>query len=120
MKRRIQSSLAIALLMFTSAVTLAAQDAGSAFADKTLEAAVKKQVFASEALTREDLERLSTLKVRGAGIQDLKGLEKCLNLAALDLADNQISDLSPLKDLKGIQTIDLSGNRIERLEPWRD
>jgi Leucine-rich repeat (LRR) protein len=99
---------------------LSAIQAQSFFPDSNLDAAVRKQVFAGDKMTEDDLKRLSTLKATGAGIRDLKGLEKCANLAALDLADNQITDLSPLKGLTNLQTLTLSANRIQDIGPLSD
>jgi len=76
---------------------LSAIKAESFFPDPNLYAAVRKQVFAGDKMTEDDLKKRSTLKATGAGIRDLRGLEKCTSLAALDLADNQIADLIPFK-----------------------
>jgi len=90
------------------------------FPDSNLDAAVRKQVFAGDKMTEDDLKKLSTLKATGAGIRDLKGLEKCANLAALELADNQITDLTPLKGLTNLQTLTLSANKIQDISPLSD
>ena len=97
-----------------------ATKAESFFPDSNLDAAVRKQVFAGDKMTEDDLKKLSTLKATVAGIRDLKGLEKCANLAALDLADNQITDLVPLKGLVNLQTLTLSGNKIQDVRPLSD
>ena len=119
MNRWIQPTLATALLLFTSAGTLAAEEAGSAFADKTLEAPSRRRC----SLPKPSPKRIWNAfhpESRGAEIRDLTGLEKCLIWLPWTWPNNQISDLSPLKDLKGIQTIDLSGNRIEDIQPLTD
>ena len=91
--------------------------AESFFPDANLDAAVRKQVFAGDKMTEDDLKKLSTLKATGSGIRDLRGLEKCTNLAALELADNQITDLTPLKGLTNLQTLTLSANKIQDISP---
>lgn len=96
---------------------LSALKAESFFPDSNLDAAVKKHVFAGENMTEDDLKKLSTLKATGSGIRDLRGLEKCANLAALDLADNKITDLTPLKSLTNLQTLTLTANRIQDISP---
>jgi internalin A len=91
---------------------------GPIFPDKNLEAAVRKQVFGNpEQLTAEEISKLSTLNLKGKGIRDLTGMEKCTHLAALDAADNQIADLGPLKGLSELQTVTLSNNKIQDLTP---
>ena len=91
--------------------------AESFFPDPNLDAAVRKQVFGGDKMTEDDLKKLSTIKATGAGIRDLRGLEKCTSLAALDLADNQIADLTPLKGLTNLQTLTLSANKIQDISP---
>ena len=91
------------------------------FVDKTLEAAVRQQVFAKrnskDPLLAEDVKHVSTVKARGKKIQSLKGLEACKALASLELPDNEIEDLSHLADLERLQLLDLSGNRIRNIGP---
>src|SRR5262245_28349857 len=78
------------------------------FLDKNLEAAVRKFVFEKrdndKPLVEGDLANLSTIEAKGLSITNLTGLEKCRELAALDLARNKIIDLSPLKELRKLQS----------------
>src|SRR6516165_10869515 len=91
---------------------------GPMFPDKNLEAAIRKQVFGNpEQITAEEVGKLSTLDLKGKGIHDLTGMDKCTHLAALDLADNQVADLGPLKGLNEIQTLTLSRNKVQDLAP---
>jgi len=98
--------------------------ANSIFADKQLEAAVRRQVFAkrntSEPLGAEDVKHVSTVQPdsveTGAEIKSLEGLQHCLELSLLELPHHQISDLKPLTGLKKLQSITLSHNRIQSLE----
>jgi internalin A len=91
------------------------------FPDKSLESAVRRQVFAKrdsdEPLTEEDVRNISTVDGKRKGIRNLKGLEACMSLAALDLEENEVSDLSPISELKRLQTITLKKNKIEDLKP---
>ncbi len=95
--------------------------AADLFVEKTLETAVRQQVFAKrnskDPLLAEDVKHVSTVKARGKKIRNLKGLEACKALASLELPDNEIEDLSPLADLERLQLLDLSGNRIRNIGP---
>jgi internalin A len=86
------------------------------FPDSKLEAVVRKYVFAkrdnSEPLTEEDVRNISTIEGKNQGIRDLRGLDKCLSLASLDLEGNDIADLDPIGPLVNIQMLVLSKNRI--------
>jgi len=88
----------------------------SIFPDKNLEEVVRRNVFAKrdnqEPLTAADVEKISTIEGKGKGIRDLRGLEKCLSLALLDLEDNDIADIDPIMGLKRLQSINLAKNRI--------
>ena len=99
----------------------AAAAAPPIFVDKALENAVRKFVFEKrdndKPLVEGDLVNLSTIEAKGLGITNLTGLEKCRELAALDLARNQIVDLGPIKDLRKIQSLTLSDNQIQNLAP---
>lgn len=103
------------------------------FADKVLEAAVRRYVFekrnSKEPLTEKDVENISTIEYKGhtytldgkkverKKIKSLKGLEKCRSLALLDLENNEISDISPIKDLKIIQSLNLAKNKLTDISP---
>jgi Leucine-rich repeat (LRR) protein len=112
-------------LAFLVCCTVAAFGQGSTnavvFKDKNLEKAVRKSVImkkdTTEPLTENDLANLSTVQGTGMEISDLSGLEKCLSLASLDLAQNRASDLAPLKGLVKIQYLNLAGNQIEDISP---
>src|SRR5213592_116799 len=66
----------------------------SIFPDKNLEAAVRKFVFEKrdndKPITEGDVANLSTIQGGAMDIADLSGLEKCLNLASLELPKNKI------------------------------
>lgn len=96
------------------------------FSDHALESAVRdelKKPFGI--LTAADLLGVRELDGRGLGIEDLRGLELCSNLAWLDLDTNKISDLSPLEQLgrpdspfnSPLVYLNLDGNEITDITP---
>jgi internalin A len=91
------------------------------FKDKNLEKAVRKFVIekrdSDKPLTETDLANLSTIQGNGMDISDLSGLEKCINLASLELAKNKISNLEPIKELTKIQFLNVAANKIEDIRP---
>lgn len=99
-----------------SAEPLAAADL---FPDKALLAAVRDGLKKGEKdeLKEEDLKNLYFLMGSGKKIADLTGLEKCVNLASIELAKNEIVDLKPLAGLKNVQTLDLASNKIVDVAP---
>lgn len=106
-----------ASLLLLAAVELRAQ----LFADPQLEAAVRKQVFAKrdnlEPLVEADVVQVSTVDARNRDITRLTGLEKCRNLAMIELGGNDVAELAPLAGLPKLQYLDLQGNRVEDLGP---
>lgn len=89
--------------------------------DKGLEAAVRAQIFEkrdkTDELTEDDLKKVFFLDGKKKGIKDLTGLEKCPNLAEINLAGNEIEKVDALKDLKTLQSLDLSKNKIVDIAP---
>ena len=69
-------------------------------------------------LTRTDLESLGNgkqdwLNANDAKINDLTGLEYCINLRYLYLRNNQISDITALSNLTKLDNLDLNGNPLK-------
>lgn len=93
----------------------------SVFADKNFEKAVRKQVFAkrdSDApLTAEDVRNVSVIHGNKMGIKSLEGLEHCVSVAEIRLAENEIEDLGPVKGLKRLQSLSLEKNQIRDITP---
>ncbi len=110
-------------LLTTTLLTLSVSTALAAdlFPDKGLDAAVRRQVYEKrnndEPLTKEDVKDISVIHGNGAEIKSLEGIEHCLAVQEIRLADNQISDLSPLAELKQLQSLTLSGNQISDITP---
>ncbi len=82
-----------------------AATAASPFPDKNLDTAIRGvlQYDTKSELTDEKLLNVYVLEAPGKEIKDLTGLEKCKNLALLNLAKNQVSDLKPLAGLTNLQ-----------------
>ncbi len=117
----LRARLVLAALILAMLGPAASSRAADLFPDNNLEAVVRQYVFAKRdnnmPLVEADVQNISTIKGNGKKIANLAGLEKCVSLAALDLANNEISDLSPIKDLTNIQTITLAKNKIENIGP---
>src|SRR5262249_9628336 len=107
-------SLPAAVLL---ALTLTAS-AGAQFKDKNLEAAVKEALKVTKpTLADDDLAKLFVLEVADKKIADLSGLEKCKNLAQLNLGKNAVADVKPLAGLTELLTLDLSNNKVAYITP---
>ena len=95
----------------------------SVFADKNLEKAVRRQVFAKrdndDPLTAEDVAQVAVVSGRNLGIKSLSGLEHCRALASLDLTGNAVSDLAPLEGLPRLQQLILATNKVASLTPLK-
>ena len=63
-----------------------------------------------------DLIILTNLSLPNANISDLTGLEKCVNLQALDLTGNAIQNLDPITPLNSkLLRLNLSHNNLQSL-----
>jgi len=62
----------------------------------------------------EELEGELTLP--DSNLFDLSGMEKCINLEALDLSNNRIIDITPIGFLTQLTEINLSGNTIQDID----
>lgn len=128
--------LLLAMLPFTLTCIVASDcsAAESIFPDKTLEAVVRRYVFAKrnnqEPLTEKDVENISTIEMKGftfdreqqivqrpEKIQSLVGLEKCRSLQLLDLEGHEIADISQIKELKSLLSLNLAKNKITDIAP---
>jgi hypothetical protein len=59
----------------------------------------------------------TSLEIVGFGVDNLFGLEYCLDLISIDFSDNFISDISPLASLEQLETVILERNQISALTP---
>lgn len=71
-------------------------------------------------LTCADMEAVTTLENRDAGISDLTGLQYATNLEDLDLSGNDVADLGPIADLVALSALNLNGNPVASFEPLRN
>jgi len=103
-----------AMLLVLDGNTATAAD--KVFPDAKLEAVIKailkKKQAKTDKINEADLKNIFFLEAPGKGITSLSGLEKCPNLALINLSKNTIVDLKPLAGLKNVQSLDLSGNKI--------
>src|SRR5439155_22009847 len=108
-------------LSFAPSVSAESASDAPVFKDKNLEKAVRKFVFDKrdndKPISESDVANLSTIQGVGMDIAELSGLEKCLNLASLDLPKNRIKDLTPLKGLGKLQFLNLADNQVEEVAP---
>jgi hypothetical protein len=62
------------------------------------------------------LEDMDEIELSESAINDLEGVEYCLQTMNLDLSNNRISDISLLEKLERMQELNLSNNRIVDIE----
>ena len=113
------------LLVILSSLVLTVLPAGcigpkTVFPDAGLEAAVREALNKQGPISTSDLEALTTLEASNWGIQDLTGLEHCVNLEMLVLAGNNISDISALAGLTNLQQLHLAQNNISDISSLAD
>jgi len=89
------------------------------FYDENLEAAIRGVLGKStdEVILSTELAELRHLEAMSAGINDLSGLEHCINLASLQLWGNNLSDISPLSSLEGLTSLNLDENQLDDVSP---
>ncbi|MBE0431753.1 MAG: leucine-rich repeat domain-containing protein [Dehalococcoidia bacterium] len=91
---------------------------GVNFPDANLEATIRTAIGKPTGpIFPSDLEALIGLDARGKNIENLTGLEYCINLEVLFLVDNQISNLSPLAGLSKLERLFLGSNQISDISP---
>src|SRR3989441_12331210 len=109
--RNLTGMLLVWSLSSAPSVSAEAPSDAPVFKDKNLEKTVRKFVFAKrdndKPIVEADVANLSTIEGVGVEIADLSGLEKCVNLASLDLSKNKIKDLTSLKGLTRLQYLNL-------------
>ena len=78
------------------------------FPDLSIEAAVREALDKPEGvISRYALSAITELWISESGIQDLTGLEHCVNLERLGLDGNNISDISALARLSNLEYLNL-------------
>src|SRR4051812_32199071 len=113
--------LAVVLIVFFRVSGRGEDPPKPIFPDKNLEKAVRKFVFEKrdndKPLVEADLLNLSIVQANGMDISDLTGLEKCQNLASLELARNKVKDLSALRGMERLQFLNVAKNEVEDITP---
>jgi len=111
--------IAVQFAALTAVQHVAAAD--ELFPDKNLEKVVRQYVFEKrnndKPLVEKDVENISTIEAKNAGVKNLAGLEKCRSLLLLDLEGSMVTDLAPLKELTGIQSLNLARNQVTDASP---
>lgn len=93
-------------------------DSVVSFVDPVLEQLVRQALSQPTGdLRRTYLRGVQALNADAAGIEDLSGLEYCVNLRQINLPQNQIDDISPLADLSLLRIVNLIGNQLTSLAP---
>jgi len=110
------------ILLFLAIITISntviygqcqTEQSAIAFPDPNLEAVIREAIGKPEgAIYASDLNRLEFLDASGNGIENITGLEYCINLENLSLKENEITDVSPLSGLNNLTVLDLSSNEI--------
>jgi len=88
------------------------------FPDPGLEAAIRDEISKPTGdIYDTDLDGVFLLYADGRGIEDLTGLEYCVNLMILGLDDNLISNLGPLAGLDLLMVLSVAENNVSDLTP---
>ena len=62
------------------------------------------------------LEDIEEFELSSSDINDLDGVQFCINAKTIDVSDNRISDLTPLCGLTNLEELNLSDNQIGYLD----
>ena len=97
-----------------ASVQLAASPSAPVVLDAALGAVVARALDKREAqvVTQLDMTRLRELEAGSAGVADLAGLERAVNLESLDLSGNAVADLAPLSTLSALRRLRLVGSGL--------
>ena len=90
--------------------------------DKALKAAINRELGQSKDsnITKSQLESLTGIYAPNYNINDITGIEYCINLRALDLKDNNISDISALSNLIKLRKLYLENNNISDISALKN
>jgi hypothetical protein len=106
------------ILSLLGIVSICSADAVVDFADTNLQRGVER-ALGLQGPTQSQMLALTRLEVDNKGIADLTGLEYALNLTSLKLVGNRISNLRPLAGLTKLTTLDLKENQVEDITDLR-
>ena len=90
--------------------------------DKALKAAINRELGQSKDsnITKSQLESLTGIYAPNYNINDITGIEYCINLRALDLKDNNISDISALRNSNKLWYLYINNNNISDISALRN
>lgn len=90
------------------------------FVDNNFEEVIREHLNKpTGAILNTDLESITNINGRNRNIQNIYGIEFCINLDTLDVGFNGITDLIPLFYLRTINILKLDNNNIDDLAPLR-
>ncbi|OQX56636.1 MAG: hypothetical protein B5M53_00410 [Candidatus Cloacimonas sp. 4484_209] len=122
--RKIISSIFIEIVICSLVLVFLSEvkaDQEVTFSDKNLEEVIREEIGKSSGpIYTSDLEEITHLWASYEDIEDLNGLEHCVNLRQLYLAGNNIYDISSLANLTNLTYLDLGGNNISNISPLSD
>lgn len=88
-------------------------DSVVSFVDPVLEQLVRQALNQPTGeLRRTYLRGVQALNADALGIEDLSGLEYCVNLRQVNMPQNQIDDIRPLAELSLLRIVNLIGNQL--------
>ena len=86
--------------------------------DPNFEIVIREHINKSTGdIVSTDLETITNLNADNRNIQNIYGIEYCLNLDTLNISENSISDLYPLSNLNQLTILNLNKNNISDIEP---
>ncbi len=110
-------TLLLAAVLIGLLAILAYYQRPAGFTDSGLEAAVREKLDKPEGrILRYELLGIAELDASGFDIAALEGIERLVNLQALNLEDNFVEDLSPLRSLSNLASLNLRNNEITDLQ----
>ena len=112
------AAVVLALVAAALAPGAAAQPAAISIPDASLRGAVEGALGkqSGEAITENDMSRLTVLDARYSGIGQLDGLQHAVNMRGLYLQGNRISDASSLANMARMQVLVMHSNDISEID----
>ncbi len=91
---------------------------GTVFPDTNLEAVIREEIRKPVGdIRRSDLYGITTLTTDDEHIQDITGINQCINLTELSFRNNQVSDISPLAGLTNLTDLSIANNQVSNISP---
>ncbi|MCD2247195.1 MucBP domain-containing protein [Listeria marthii] len=88
----------------------------SVFPDSALAKVIAKAATGAEdttqLVTKEDLNKITSLSANSKGISELTGMDLLINVTSISLNSNQITDISPINQLPNLVSLALKNNQI--------